>query len=60
LEVDELEKFKGFVVSNKDGLFYKNDKEFVKDLDKAKEFNSKGTAKRVAQRIKGEVHELAY
>lgn len=44
----------------KDDLFYKNDKEFVDDLQKAKEFNSKGTAKKVAKKFNGEVRELAY
>lgn len=52
-------KFKGFVVI-KDGLFYKNDKEFVDDLDKAKDFNSKGTAKKIAKKVGGVVRELSY
>lgn len=52
-------KFKGFVVV-KDGLFYVNPKRFSKTLSKAKEFNSKGTAKKVAEKFNAEVKDLDY
>lgn len=54
-----MEKFKGFVVAKK-GQFYMYGGKLTDDLDMAKEFNSKGSAKAVARKIGGEVKELAY
>lgn len=54
-----MERFKGFVVI-KDGQFYVNEKRFTDDLGKAKDFNSKGTARKVAEKVGGEVRELNY
>lgn len=54
-----MERFKGFVVI-KDGEFYVNEKRFTKDVGKAKDFNSKGTARKVAEKVGGYVRELNY
>lgn len=52
-------KSKGFVVL-KDGLFYRNNGNFTEELQKAKDYNSYSTAKKVAKKIGGNVRELYY
>ena len=52
-------RFKGFVVV-KDGKFFTSQGTFDKDLSKAKDFNSKGTARKVAKKENGYIRELDY
>lgn len=53
-----MEKIVGYVVANKKGSFYVNNKRFTNDLQKAKEFNSLATAKKVANICDGVALEV--
>lgn len=53
-----MEKVRGYVVTNKKGKFYVNPTRFTNDLNKAKAFYSKATAKRVARQYDGSCMEV--
>ncbi|AEO93664.1 gp406 [Bacillus phage G] len=42
------------------GLFYCNNKSFSKDINKAKDFTSYATAKKIAQKYNGDAREIYY
>lgn len=53
-----MEKQFGYVVITEDGRFYKSAKRCTNDVDKAKDFTSYATAKKIAGKINGDVREI--
>lgn len=56
-----MNKERGFVVIHSDGnKYYCNQDKYTTDINKAKDFNSYATAKKVAKKVNGIAREVFY